>query len=71
MIIHHIQNHEALTMQYIIKKKCFFFFFQPVFETIRVSKTPTPQRRDIHVPRVITNGRRVLVDQTVKRKDKM
>lgn len=42
---------------------------EPVFETVRVSKTPTPQRRDI--PRVITNGRRVLVDQNVKRKDKM
>ncbi|KAL3841539.1 hypothetical protein ACJMK2_019666 [Sinanodonta woodiana] len=39
-----------------------------VFEKERVSKTPTPQRREI--PRVITNGRRVVVDQT-KRKDKM
>ncbi|XP_052801910.1 serine/threonine-protein kinase BRSK2-like isoform X2 [Mya arenaria] len=39
----------------------------PVFD--RISKTPTPQRRDI--PRVITNGRRVIVDPSVKRKDKM
>ncbi|KAH3885860.1 hypothetical protein DPMN_009858 [Dreissena polymorpha] len=39
----------------------------PVFD--RISKTPTPQRRDI--PRVITNGRRVIIDPSLKRKDKM
>ncbi|XP_060583686.1 serine/threonine-protein kinase BRSK2-like [Ruditapes philippinarum] len=39
----------------------------PVFD--RISKTPTPQRRDI--PRVITNGRRVIVDPSIRRKDKM
>lgn len=39
----------------------------PVFD--RISKTPTPQRRDI--PRVITNGRRIIVDPSLKRKDKM
>lgn len=44
-----------------------FILQTPVFD--RISKTPTPQRRDI--PRVITNGRRVIVDPSIRRKDKM
>ncbi|KAJ8298619.1 hypothetical protein KUTeg_022679 [Tegillarca granosa] len=41
---------------------------EEVFEPKRISKTPTPTRRE--VPRVITNGKRVLVDHNV-RKDKV
>ncbi|CAG2225555.1 BRSK [Mytilus edulis] len=41
---------------------------EEVFEKLRVSKTPTPVRRE--VPRVITNGKKVLVDHHY-RKDKV
>lgn len=46
----------------------YLYFILQVFEKLRVSKTPTPVRRE--VPRVITNGKKVLVDHHY-RKDKV
>ena len=46
----------------------YLFYFTQVFEKLRVCKTPTPVRRE--VPRVITNGKKVLVDHHY-RKDKV